>query len=250
MEQDRHEKLRSEFHRIFQSDGLSEVDLRDRVLDAFLAMDHHVGAQELADRLSEQGETISGSKVKRFLDLFAAYGIARRQVFQGVGEVYEHHHLGTHHDHMVCVQCGIIVEFESPEMEFLQETVAKRHGFRTAHHQMVIYGVCPSCDEGRSAGFPLAHTSPGEVVKVQSVRGKVEHVRRMEDMGLHRNSVVEVMRNDGGGPIIVASGDTRLGIDRKMAGRVLVVPSRPDAPDAEDDRRHRLRRHGGGTRSN
>ncbi len=238
---DRHQELRGEFHRIFQSDGLCEVELRDAVLDAFLATDNHVGAEDLRVRLAEQGLDLNLAKVEHFLNLFTAYGIAHRQHFEGLGDRWEHLHLGTHHDHMVCVRCGLILEFESQEIEGLQDQVAATHGFRPAHHRLVIYGVCAQCDALCAAGYPLGHAASGEVVLIQKIRGAAALARRLESMGLNAGSSVQVMQNDGDGPIILARGDTRLGLDREVASRVLVVPvCHPAGP-------HRRRgRHRGG----
>jgi Fur family ferric uptake transcriptional regulator len=50
-----------------------------------------------------------------------------------------------HHDHLTCVNCSQIVEFECPPIESLQEKVAKEHNFRLTHHVLELYGVCPQC---------------------------------------------------------------------------------------------------------
>jgi Fur family ferric uptake transcriptional regulator len=245
MHHERHERLRREFHRIFQSDGLNEVDLRDEVLDEFLASDDHVGVEDLTERLRGRGVEVDEEKVRRFLELFTAYGIARVNRFEGLGRRWEHHHLGTHHDHLVCVKCGRISEFESDEIERLQDEMARSQGFKPVHHRLVVYGVCDSCGRQRQAGFPLAQTAEGESVQVEGVRGPASLSGRLESMGLNSGAVVQIMRNDGSGPIIVASGDTRLGVDRDLARRVRVVPTPPPGGWPGGGLRRRRRRRGG-----
>ena len=51
----------------------------------------------------------------------------------------------AHHDHLICVECGSITEFEEPEIEVLQEKVARRYGFELRSHKHEMYGVCPAC---------------------------------------------------------------------------------------------------------
>ncbi len=219
-----HERLREEFKRIFTRRDLTGAEILDVVLDVFLASDTHVDAVEVSRRLGRRGIQADEESVRRLLDVFRAYGIAERHDFEGVGERWEHHHIGMHHDHLVCVKCGGIKEFESHDIEALQEAEAVKHGFRMAHHRLVIYGVCPDCSRAGLQGFPLAKASVGERLSIVDFRGSGKTGARLASLGLHAGAEVMVMTNEGGGPIILARGDSRIGVDRDLARRLMVAP--------------------------
>ena len=58
---------------------------------------------------------------------------------------------GGHHDHLICTQCGEIIEFENERIEALQEDVARKNGFRVQSHKLEIYGICSDCQEKRTS---------------------------------------------------------------------------------------------------
>ena len=55
-----------------------------------------------------------------------------------------------HHDHLICTECGKIIEFENEKIEALQEKIAKENGFKLTEHLMQLYGVCPECQKENS----------------------------------------------------------------------------------------------------
>lgn len=107
----------------------------------------HLNVDELHRRAREQDPTLGYATVWRTLKLLERYGLVHCSKF-GDGtaryevQVGEHE---EHHDHMICTNCGRIVEFENDAIEVLQEEVAKVHGFRLTSHRMDLYGLCPSC---------------------------------------------------------------------------------------------------------
>ena len=81
----------------------------------------------------------------RVLTQFEQAGLLARQHFETGKSVFELNE-GEHHDHLVCVQCGKVVEFYDDEIERRQKAVAKAHGFELADHALSMYGSCTKVD--------------------------------------------------------------------------------------------------------
>jgi Fur family ferric uptake transcriptional regulator len=84
------------------------------------------------------------------LTQFEQAGILVRSQFDGGKAVFELND-GDHHDHLICTNCGKVVEFTDPEIEKRQRAVAKDKGFVLESHTMLLYGTCPSCAKGGRA---------------------------------------------------------------------------------------------------
>ena len=137
---------------------------------------------------------------------------------------YEHHHLGRHHDHLVCTKCGKIVEFANEDIERLQVEVAAGYGFHMLQHRMEIYGLCSDCCSQRKPLIPLSMAKAGETVFVREVAGCQQKQSRLASMGLRAGDRVEIINNTGGGRVILGLGAMRLAIGRGMAKKVMVSP--------------------------
>ena len=102
---------------------------------------HHMSAEDIYKALIEQGEDVGLATVYRVLTQFEQAGIVERHNFENNLSVFEIAK-DEHHDHLVCDQCGKIIEFHNEEIENLQEKVAKEFGFSLACHSLVLYGIC------------------------------------------------------------------------------------------------------------
>jgi Fur family transcriptional regulator, ferric uptake regulator len=98
----------------------------------------HMTAEDVYKRLLENSEDIGLATVYRVLNQFETAGILARHNFEGGMSVYELDR-GGHHDHMVCLESGRVIEFESPEIEDLQRQIAAQHGFELEEHKLVLY---------------------------------------------------------------------------------------------------------------
>jgi Fur family ferric uptake transcriptional regulator len=72
-------------------------------------------------------------------------GLARETDFGGSIRRFEHKYKHQHHDHLVCLNCGRIIEVISPAIEKLQESLARKHRFKALRHRMEIFGLCKNC---------------------------------------------------------------------------------------------------------
>lgn len=136
---------KEDFYAFLVTRGLKSTRQREIILDEFLRAGAHLSTEELYLRLREQHPHIGYATVHRALKLFAECGIAEPRNFGDGQTRYESNSGDGHHDHLICNECGAIVEFENPQIEALQETVARQHGFRIERHRLELYGRCREC---------------------------------------------------------------------------------------------------------
>ena len=119
--------------------GLKVTHPRMRIL-ALLerTAQHHMTAEDIYRQLLEHGDEIGLATVYRVLTQFEAAGLVLKHNFEGGQAVYELDR-GGHHDHMVDVDSGKIIEFESHEIEELQRKIAADHGYELEEHSLVLY---------------------------------------------------------------------------------------------------------------
>ena len=99
---------------------------------------HHLNAEEIYRQLLEDGDEIGLATVYRVLTQFEAAGLVIKHNFEGGQAIYELDR-GGHHDHMVDLDTGKIIEFESAEIEELQRQIAARHGYELEDPSLVLY---------------------------------------------------------------------------------------------------------------
>jgi Fur family transcriptional regulator, ferric uptake regulator len=121
------------------------------VLKAFLGVESHVTAEELLAVSRRLNPRIGQATVFRTVKLLADAGIARETGTAGGGKSYEHAFGHAHHDHLVCIRCGKVVEFQDDGLERIQERVYRRHGYEPIGHRLELQGLCPSCDRPGTA---------------------------------------------------------------------------------------------------
>lgn len=101
----------------------------------------HISAEDVYKILIEHGEEIGLATVYRVLNQFDDAGILNRHHFEGGKSVFEISHK-EHHDHLVCLKCGKVVEFEDDTIEERQEAVAKENQMKLVNHSLYLYGEC------------------------------------------------------------------------------------------------------------
>jgi len=151
------------------------------------------------------------------------FGFASRVAFDsGEDVLYEHRHLGVHHDHMVCAKCSAILEFKDEALEALQQRVAEAYGFYMLQHKMEIYGLCSQCMADRKKLVLLHKAKPGEKLIVKELEAGKNMQLRISSMGLKINDRIEVVSNGFGGQVVIAVGENRLVIGTGMAQKIWV----------------------------
>ena len=119
--------------------GLKITLPRLKILEIFEQANHrHLSAEDIYKTLLQSDEEIGLATVYRVLTQFESAGLVTRHNFEGGHSVFELDD-GEHHDHMVCVESGEVVEFFSEEIESLQRKMADEHGFELLDHSLVLY---------------------------------------------------------------------------------------------------------------
>jgi Fur family ferric uptake transcriptional regulator len=130
-----------------KSTGLKATLPRLKILDVFQKGEQrHMTAEDVFRILLEERSDIGLATVYRVLTQFEQAGILTRSHFESGKAVYELNE-GTHHDHLVCLDCGRVEEFYDAEIEKRQHAVAKTKGFQIAEHALSLYAHCtkPNC---------------------------------------------------------------------------------------------------------
>ena len=125
--------------------GLKVTLPRMKILDLLESCNlRHQSAEDIYKALLEQGEEIGLATVYRVLTQFEGAGLVTRHHFEGGQAVFELNE-GEHHDHLVCVSCGKVIEFVDDVIERHQNEIAQENGFKITEHSLIIYGQCENC---------------------------------------------------------------------------------------------------------
>ncbi len=106
----------------------------------------HLSAEEVSKALATTGDDVSLATVYRVLTQFEEAGLVIRHNFEENHSVFELNE-GEHHDHLVCVKCGVVREFVDKMIEERQRHVAEEFGFDMTDHSLNIYGICQKCQK-------------------------------------------------------------------------------------------------------
>ncbi len=125
--------------------GLRSTDQRKLIIETFFQAPNHVSIEELLAQVRSQDPRVGYATVYRTLKLLTECGVAFERRFGDGLTRYELADDSHHHDHLICVECGEITEFEEPRIEDLQEEVAAQYGFELKSHKHEMYGICSKC---------------------------------------------------------------------------------------------------------
>ena len=138
-----HEVERKALAHYLDEHHLKHTKQRDAIVDEFLNATGHITSDELYERVREEHSSIGFTTVYRTLKLLCEAGIASEQHFDDGITRYEIKQ--EHHDHLVCVRCGRIIEFECSMIEAAQDEIAERYQFLVLRHRHELYGHCERC---------------------------------------------------------------------------------------------------------
>lgn len=147
-----------------QKAGLRRTSQRDLILEIFLRTEEHLSSEDLYWLVQKQDPTVGQTTVYRTLKLLTEAGLAREVRFGDGKTYYEHHYNHEHHDHLICTECGRIIEFFSPQIEELQDKMAEQYGFRLTNHSLRMWGICEDC---QSRAAEIHETASGAQPRVR-----------------------------------------------------------------------------------
>jgi Fur family ferric uptake transcriptional regulator len=134
-----------EFETFLAGQGLRLTGQRRLIAQTFFRKAGHHSAEEIYLQVKKTHPGIGSATVYRTMKLLRDAGLATGM---NIGDGFARYEPATgkgHHDHLICRDCGKIVEFENDQIETLQTKVARRHGFSVTSHKMELYGVCGGC---------------------------------------------------------------------------------------------------------
>ena len=149
-------ELKERWRSYIQDKRLNITAQREAIVELFLRTRDHVSIDELLTKVRKRQPRVGYATVYRTLKLLVDSGLAVERQFGDGQARYEV--VGDHHDHLICVKCGLILEFEDEEIERLQDKIAARLGnFTVLRHRHELYGLCPKA-AGDVEGFcPREH---------------------------------------------------------------------------------------------
>jgi Fur family ferric uptake transcriptional regulator len=136
------------FKEYLSKQGLKFTRQRQAIAEVFLATETHPSLIEILELTKKRHKSVGYATIYRTMKLMTECGLATEHRFgEGDHARYEPNVEGEHHDHLICLACGKIMEFENDEIERLQDEVAQAFEFKVAWHRHEIYGYCskPTC---------------------------------------------------------------------------------------------------------
>lgn len=130
-----------------KKEGLRYTRQRQAVWDELCSSDDHRDAEEIYFSLQNSGINVSRATVYRTIDVLVKNNMVRKLELGDGRARYEHKINSTHHDHLICVQCGRIEEFLDEEIEKLQDKIVDKLGFKLIRHIHQLFVICNDCKE-------------------------------------------------------------------------------------------------------
>lgn len=139
------EQLRARLNDYMTKHGLRSTEQRRIVTEMFFTSTGHLSIEDLLDKVRVEEPRIGYATVYRTLKLLKECGLAFERHFGDGVSRYEVAWEDEHHDHLICIECEKIIEFEDDAIETLQHKVAAKQGFELVRHKLELYGVCADC---------------------------------------------------------------------------------------------------------
>ncbi|PIQ82371.1 MAG: transcriptional repressor [Candidatus Omnitrophica bacterium CG11_big_fil_rev_8_21_14_0_20_64_10] len=141
--------IRETFREFLSRRKLNLTHQREEILQTLMEAQVHLGMEELYAILRKKDPAIGRATVFRTIKLLQACGLVAEVGAEKGRLKYELKADRPHHDHMICVECGRIIEFQSPMMERFQDEAVRRHRFTALWHRHEIFGRCRNCAGAR-----------------------------------------------------------------------------------------------------
>ena len=139
------QKLLNRFKEALKKEGLKYTPQRTAVLEEIIKNKGHRESEEIYLALKKGGQHVSRATVYRSMDILVNNGFARKMNLGAGRARYESKVNSPHHDHLVCMDCGLIVEFMDQKIEDLQDEIAIQYEFQLKRHIHQLFGLCKKC---------------------------------------------------------------------------------------------------------
>ena len=133
--------------RYLRDHNLPVTDQRKAIAEAVFFSEAHLSVGDIEGLLKRRGVKAGKATVYRTLELLVRAGLVQEHDFGEGFKRYEPLDARRHHEHLICLHCGKVVEFSSERIERMKSLIADEHGFRHHHHRLEIYGICRDCQK-------------------------------------------------------------------------------------------------------
>ena len=132
--------------RALKKEGLRYTQQRQSVWDELCATNDHRDAEEIYLAIRQSGLNVSRATVYRTIDVLVKNKMVRKLELGDGRARYEHKVNATHHDHMICIQCGKIEEFMDEVIESRQDSIVEKFGYKLVRHIHQLFIICNECE--------------------------------------------------------------------------------------------------------
>lgn len=133
------------FRSYLRDHNLPVTHQREAIAEIVFFGGAHLSVGDIERQLRTGGVAVGKATIYRTLDLLREAGLVAEHDFGEGFKRYEPRGAQTHHEHLICIDCGKVVEFSSERLERMKSLIADEYGFRHHHHRLEIYGVCREC---------------------------------------------------------------------------------------------------------
>jgi Fur family ferric uptake transcriptional regulator len=137
--------LLERFRRHLRDQHLPVTRQRDLIAQTVLMSDEHLSVETIQRRLKDQGERVGTATIYRTLDVLVRSGLVRAHDFGEGFKRYEPMPQQANHEHLICLRCSKVVEFQNDRLERMIPIIADEHAFQHQRHRVEVYGLCREC---------------------------------------------------------------------------------------------------------
>ncbi len=163
-------KPSEQFHEIeqFLADRSIRLTLQRQHVVQRMVKREHFTAEEMVKDVQQTHPSIARGTVYRTLALLQENGLLEKHDFRQGAPHYELTHGRQHHDHLMCLQCGEIIEFHDDKLEAVQDRIIEEYGYQLVSHSHKLYGLCGVCQK-KGKKTKKANAKPPKLRVMQSV---------------------------------------------------------------------------------
>ncbi len=140
------EEIKREFAKFLKRKNMKVTQSRLKLIDLIAEYGKHFEVEDLVNWIATRADkNVSRSTIYRTIKLLQEFGVIKEVIKLNNRTIYEFVAGKAHHDHLVCTECGKIIEFVNEDIEKLQDEVCADYDFLPSHHRLEIFGICSEC---------------------------------------------------------------------------------------------------------